>query len=464
MRQVHDYTVMQIFLKNAFQCISMAVHTNDDNEVVLINEIEKGELIDLATYDALTEKLTNLSFYNSDGKYTLVTLYNEGLPFPTFAQNYQLDSEQRQQLLFRILDKISAYDGLPKYLLPILIDENQIIISDDDVLLNEIINFDKYDKRARFQDALKVIVEKLLDGDGDAKSHAILDYLKAEEFKNSTSLSDVIGAIKNIAAEPVEAAEQDANAAVAAEQCEQLSVGDLDKEASTVDTTEASQQTVVETVQQTTAEAPQQTAVETTPLNTIERRDSALLFGSAADEKAPDDGAVSAVSVEQIDTEQREAKSADVVVPPLDDAPSQADAQAVETTIEDGSSSILFAKEVAAEQPKQSKKDDDAQLSLDDLPKLDFLMAGGYVNSTEKTSKKPAPELTQYNKPTESVKRAPKTRLQRRRRLIWLVVVILIIILFKLMWPAEQPRPAAQSQHYDRAYQAAAISVTNWHY
>ncbi len=196
MRQVHDYTIMDTFLKNQFQCISMAVHAINNNEIALINEIEKQSPISAGDYQMLTEKMTNLTFSNADGKYTLITIYNEGRPFPTFIKNFRLDSAAKRELFERILDKISHYDGLPNALLALLIDENQIIIADDDVLLNEIINLDKYDEQVSFHEPLKIIIEKLFDLLNSPAESDLLAYVNSDQFYLQDSLRNVIDNLK----------------------------------------------------------------------------------------------------------------------------------------------------------------------------------------------------------------------------------------------------------------------------
>ncbi len=198
MRQVHDYTVMQTFLQNDYQCISMAVHATNSNEIALINEIEKDDLINDTTFDALTERMTNLSFYNSDGKYTLITIYNEGMPFPTYITNYQLEIEERCQLFDKISEKFCAYEGLSEDILALLIDENQITISSDTVLLNEIINLAKYDKNNSFHDGLKVILEKLFNGMIDQSELSLADYLSGDVYYRTESLKAVMATIKQL--------------------------------------------------------------------------------------------------------------------------------------------------------------------------------------------------------------------------------------------------------------------------
>ncbi len=198
MRQVHDYVIMDTFLKNELQCISMGTHASKTNEVALINEIEKGGILDNETFNSLTKCLTNLQFSNSDGKYTLITLYNEGVPFPTYMQNYNLQNDDCNNLLLKLLDKVALYNGLPNELLPLLIDENQIIISDGNIRLNEIINLAKYDTSVTFQDSLKIIMEKLLDLCNSKSCHAISDYLNSDQFYQEDNLFVVIEDIRRL--------------------------------------------------------------------------------------------------------------------------------------------------------------------------------------------------------------------------------------------------------------------------
>ncbi len=245
MRQVYDYVIMDTFLKNDLQCISMGAHSTNNNEIALINEIEKDSLISNSTFNALVRHLTNLQFSNSDSKYTLVTLYNEGVPFPIFMQNYQLQNDERKALLLKILDKIAVYNELPDDLLSLLIDENQIIISDSDILLNEIINLEKYDTSVTYQDSLKIILEKVLDLCDCKPCYDINDYLTSDKYYQASSLIEIIDSIKTLV-ENVTPIEDDENQTPIEDELNQAPIDDDVNQSQTTETNDANDDRVIQ--------------------------------------------------------------------------------------------------------------------------------------------------------------------------------------------------------------------------
>ncbi len=461
MRQIHDYTVMQTFLENEFQCISMAVHATNSSEIALINEIKKDGLISVSAFNALTEKLTNLSFSKLDENYTLITTYNEGVPFPNFINNYQLTEEQRLQLMDRIFDKISAYDGLPKALMAVLIDENQITISDDDVLLNEIINLDKYDTTLSFQESLKVILEKLFNGIENESKSALDDYLNSRDYRRAESLTAAIATIKQIVDDSKNVVESESSASqekTATTENEQFDLP-VDPSVASIlfrkssEAQVSTEQTVDENIISTEREIVDEVALpepDTSDDIVLDEQDTS--DDAVLDEPdTSDDAVLTELNTSEDDVAAKTEASDDNSI--IDDLP-PLDFLMYNQSLDDSETATNTTEAMADIY-------DDQQVLSDDLPQLDFLSANRPPSYTEQINDeyvapaadttvkqrftKPEAAPTQSDTPYSTTKRTPKTRIQRRRRLIWLVVVILIIILFKLMWPSEAVRTSEQS-------------------
>ncbi len=426
MRQVHDYIIMDTFLENDLQCISMGTHSKRTNEIALINEIEKDTLISPSTFNALTKHLTNLQFSNSDSKYTLITLYNEGVPFPTFMQNYKLQNEERRELLLRILNKIENYNELPEDILSLLIDENQIIISDEDILLNEIINLDKYDTSVTFQDSLKIILEKVLDLCDAKPCYDINEYLSSDQFYQAASLSEIIDSIRELVNRPMVIAEAEA----ASNETADLAAGDDVKESQPLKNIEGADKTTTEPfVYKLDVELDDEIVPSYNHTKMINDALENETVGSEA--IAPEHSAEKEAT--ELETADEQAAPEPISLP-IDNATEFETPNSVdEIELEEGKKSEQNEPEIAAE----SETDKARQAALEE-----FLKFSRNNNSTERAKKsatlhkeKTTNKTSSKTKKRNGRKKAYKTRAQRRRRLLWLIIVILIVVLLKFMWP-----------------------------
>ncbi len=431
MRQVHDYVIMDTFLKNDLQCISMGTHSNRNNEIALINEIEKGTLINSAAFKALTKHLTNLEFSNSDGKYTLVTLYNEGVPFPIYMQNYKLQNDERKDLLINILDKIVVYNELPADLLSLLIDENQIIISDGEILLNEIINLEKYDTSTTFQDSLKVILEKVLALCDSKPCYDINDYLSSDQFYHANSLIEIIDHIKQLV--------------------EDIDISAVDNEAETeiVDASIPENAVEISPVQpepfiykfdvdldddlvmsndDNNVEAGRSTVKDKVETDNISTSDSSLESEQSLKNEILEQDVTTKSENDEIDLSTKDEVIETKIISEIN-----AIEQNMPSKNEAVKQNLDLESEALEQKTLESTTEKTEQTALNDF--INYTKNKANQMSINTTPTRQKMQTTKTNNKEITHKKKGKTRAQRRRRLIWLVVIIVIIVLLKMMWP-----------------------------
>ncbi len=197
MKKINEYTIFNTLFKDDVQEIFTGLNENNGSDVVLVNTIKLNGPLDDALFETLNKHLTNLQWSVKDEMYQLVTLYNEGTPLNTYLSNYNLSDEDNLMLFDAIMCKLQRYDSLPKHIINLLIDTKQMIVSENNINLNEMINFSKQKNAIDYHETLLSIAIRMFANSKNPQGLAILDYCQSEAFNNH-SLTEIHGEVNEL--------------------------------------------------------------------------------------------------------------------------------------------------------------------------------------------------------------------------------------------------------------------------
>ncbi len=193
MKKIANYQILNIWKENNQQTIYMAVNSKDEEQIVLVNKIKKGNFIDQLTFQSLLSKLTNLCHHQEGKDFILVSSYNGGLPIINYLKANQLSSDKKAALFAELLKKFKSYDNLAPKLKNLLVDTQNIIIEDEQIFLNEILDLSHLDTAKSYHHEVKRLSELLLTGEHALKK----EYFDSEEFLATKEFSAILTAYQN---------------------------------------------------------------------------------------------------------------------------------------------------------------------------------------------------------------------------------------------------------------------------
>lgn len=191
-----DFNVLENFENNEYQSIMMGVANNNPDNVVVINQFKKSDLINSSLVNEFKNSMTSLiSFEETDEEAVVVTKYNEGMPLSNYLKNYDTTLKSRLNFAYEFLKKISIYNFFDHFFMGLLIDEDQIIMKDDELLLNEllVINSTNDIESATFNDVCKKIgsiLENIIFSADEAPNENIKEFVNNLK-KDSHSYGDL---------------------------------------------------------------------------------------------------------------------------------------------------------------------------------------------------------------------------------------------------------------------------------
>jgi len=201
MNQLDRYKLLEPFYQEPYQTIYMAINKDKEDEVALVNTIDRDKDISDTDFEKLVHHLTNVSYYSLDDKLILVTSYNEGIPIINYLKNYPLDADERIALLTLYLKGIQEYDSLSASLQSCLIELNQIVVHNNGIFFNEIITLKSLKPPTTLHSKILQVVDAFGFNSNDATSLRILEFFNSGAFLNIQSLkllySTYIALIKN---------------------------------------------------------------------------------------------------------------------------------------------------------------------------------------------------------------------------------------------------------------------------
>ncbi|OPL09249.1 MAG: hypothetical protein AVO33_07235 [delta proteobacterium ML8_F1] len=139
-----EFSATHLFQENAYQKIYMGESIKHSDQVVLINELIKSDLITHEVISDLRAHLDHLLFFTEDDRSaTFIIDYKEGMSVTQALQNNQNPAKFRINLLQDYLSKLSRFDTLPLVLQYILSSPSQFFVKDHDLIHNELIVIDE---------------------------------------------------------------------------------------------------------------------------------------------------------------------------------------------------------------------------------------------------------------------------------------------------------------------------------
>ncbi len=122
-------------------CFSKAVNKNDASNVFFITFFDPDKM-SVATKHLLEDHLHNyISLVEEDGKLHLILKAHEGRAIHKFIKNSKLDYDDRVQIVYEYFKLIEKYDAFPDPIKVQLLDEEQLLISDDGLAFRELIDY-----------------------------------------------------------------------------------------------------------------------------------------------------------------------------------------------------------------------------------------------------------------------------------------------------------------------------------
>jgi len=122
-------------------CFSKAVNKNDASKVFFITFFNPDKM-SVATKHLLKEHLHNyINLIEEDGKLHLILRANEGRPIHTFIKHSNLEYDDRVQIVFEYFKRIEKYDAFPDAIKLQLLDDEQLLISDEGLSFRELIDY-----------------------------------------------------------------------------------------------------------------------------------------------------------------------------------------------------------------------------------------------------------------------------------------------------------------------------------
>lgn len=122
-------------------CFSKAVNKNDASNVFFITFFDPDKM-SVATKHLLEDHLHNyISLVEEDGKLHLILKAHEGRAIHKFIKHSRLDYDDRVQIVNEYFKLIEKYDAFPDPIKVQLLDEEQLLISDDGLAFRELIDY-----------------------------------------------------------------------------------------------------------------------------------------------------------------------------------------------------------------------------------------------------------------------------------------------------------------------------------
>ncbi|HSN66206.1 MAG TPA: hypothetical protein VLS94_06170, partial [Fusibacter sp.] len=122
-------------------CFSKAVNKNDASNVFFITFFDPDKM-SVATRHLLEDHLHNyISLVEEDGKLHLILKAHEGRAIHKFIKHSKLDYDDRVQIVYEYFKLIEKYDAFPDPIKVQLLDEEQLLISDDGLAFRELIDY-----------------------------------------------------------------------------------------------------------------------------------------------------------------------------------------------------------------------------------------------------------------------------------------------------------------------------------
>lgn len=196
-----NYNIVETYEKNKFQEILMGTENENPEEIILINKFKKAYFSDTLK-DDLETSLKNLRYITeSEEEVISVSRYNEGVPLKKYLKLNTLSKEDKNTLAEKYLEKIESFNNIETPLQKVLVDHNQIVMSDDDLHINELLLIDDpsimdhKEVLKNISDTLKTILgpntlsEKLIKNPSNYKNlYSILPAFNIE-FKSDKDIS-----------------------------------------------------------------------------------------------------------------------------------------------------------------------------------------------------------------------------------------------------------------------------------
>lgn len=131
----------KLLYEDEFQCFSKAILETDQSPVFLIT-IFNPEEIAIATKHMLPEHLHNfLGLIEDEGRIHIALKTSTGKSLKKIMRTLELSYEERVELAYSYLKKIEIYDVFPDAIKIQLLDEEQLLISNDGVCFRELIDY-----------------------------------------------------------------------------------------------------------------------------------------------------------------------------------------------------------------------------------------------------------------------------------------------------------------------------------
>jgi hypothetical protein len=122
-------------------CFSKAVNKDDASNVFFITFFDPDKM-SVATKHLLEDHLHNyMSLVEEDGKLHLILKAHEGRAIQKFIKHSKLDYDDRVQIVYEYFKLIEKYDAFPNPIKVQLLDEEQLLISDDGLAFRELIDY-----------------------------------------------------------------------------------------------------------------------------------------------------------------------------------------------------------------------------------------------------------------------------------------------------------------------------------
>jgi len=122
-------------------CFSKAVNKNDASNVFFITFFDPDKM-SVATKHLLEDHLHNyIALIEEDGKLHLILNAHEGRAIHKFIDHSKLDYDDRVQIVYEYFKLVEKYDAFPDSIKVQLLDEEQLLISDDGLFFRELIDY-----------------------------------------------------------------------------------------------------------------------------------------------------------------------------------------------------------------------------------------------------------------------------------------------------------------------------------
>lgn len=150
-------------------CFSKAIHEPTQSKVFFITLFTPDKM-SIATKHLASEHLHNyVALIEEDGKLHIILKEQQGHSIKNFIKKSRLDYDDRVQIVYEYLKLIEKYDSFPNAIKIQLVDDEQLLISDDGMAFRELIDYTltkSYSLTDVFKQVGKTIECILHDADG----------------------------------------------------------------------------------------------------------------------------------------------------------------------------------------------------------------------------------------------------------------------------------------------------------